>query len=79
MAEIPEHRDLLGSKIAVGDYVVVPDGKRILRLGTVEKLGAKMVVVCITGHCGSKRVYPEDCLVVNDPRVTLYILKHARE
>jgi len=78
MTEIPEHKDLLGIKIAVGDYAVVPDGKRILRLGTVKKLGAKMIVVCMTGYCGDKRVYPEDCLVVNDPRVTLYMLKHAK-
>jgi len=78
MAEVPEHKDLLGSKITVGDFVVVPDGKRDLKLGTVERLGAKMVVVSITSHCSGKRVYPEDCLVVNDPRVTLYILKHAK-
>jgi hypothetical protein len=78
MTEIPEHRDLLGSKIAVGDSVVVPDGKRILKLGTVERLGAKMVVVCISNYCGTKKVYPADCLVVNDPRVTMYIIKHAK-
>jgi len=78
MAEVPEHKDLLGSKIAVGDFVVVPDGKRVLKLGTVERLGPKMVVVSITSYCGVKKVYPEDCLVVNDPRVTLYILKHAK-
>jgi hypothetical protein len=77
MAEVPEHKDLLGSKIAVGDYAVVPDGKRVLKLGTVKKLGHKMIVVTMLKQCGDKMVYPKDLLVVNDPRVTLYMLKHT--
>lgn len=80
MPEIPSHKDLLGTEIAIEDCVVVPDGKRVLKLGTVKRLGPKMVVVSIVGRSWQeKMVYPQDLLVVKDQRVTLYLLKHSAE
>ena len=39
---IPEHRDILGILLAVGDYVAYPE-TNALRVGTIEKLNPKML------------------------------------
>jgi hypothetical protein len=72
------HKDLIGNNIAVGSYVVIPTG-RVLSLGTVTKLNPKMITVLKVktsrfAHREERR-YPKDLLVIDDPKITLYMLK----
>ena len=76
-----DHKDILGNAITVNASVVVPEGRRSLRVGVVERLTPKMVAVKIVGNRGfrsERLLYPKDILVVEDSRVTLYLLKHQQ-
>lgn len=81
MAEEPNHKDILGNKISIDDSVVVPNGRRDLRVGVVKRLTPKMVTVKTVGkgYTGERLVYPSDLLVVEDSRVTMYLLKHSSD
>jgi len=82
MSNDPEHKDILGNYIRIGDSAVVPDGRRNLRVGVVERVTPKMVAVKTVGSGISRRerlLYPGDILVVNDSKVTLYLLKHQAQ
>lgn len=70
-----EHKDILGNAIREGDIVVYP-ARNTLRVATVKKINAKMINVVPVGYIWPDRKYPSDLLVVEDPRITLYMLKH---
>jgi hypothetical protein len=73
--EIPEHRDILGRVLAVGDYVAYPDSNG-LRLGKLDKLNQKMVRVT-TGREWRSTVnkYPVDTVKLAGPDLVMYLLK----
>ena len=73
--EIPEHRDILGRVLAVGDYVAYPDSNG-LRLGKLDKLNQKMVRVA-TGKAWRSTVnkYPIDTVKLDGPDLVMYLLK----
>ena len=73
--EIPEHRDILGRILAVGDYVAYPDSNG-LRLGKLDKLNQKMVRVT-TGIEFRLKVnkYPIDTVKLDGPDLVMYLLK----
>jgi hypothetical protein len=73
--EIPEHRDILGRVLAVGDYVAYPDSNG-LRLGKLDKLNQKMVRVT-TGREWRSTVnkYPIDTVKLDGPDLVMYLLK----
>lgn len=69
--EIPEHRDLLGRVLAVGDYVAYPVSND-LKLGKIEKLSPKMVKV--QGRWSINK-YPKDTVKLDGPDLVMYLLK----
>lgn len=73
--EIPEHRDILGRVLAVGDYVAYPVSNG-LRLGKLDKLNQKMVRVT-TGREWRSTVnkYPVDTVKLDGPDLVMYLLK----
>jgi hypothetical protein len=73
--EIPEHRDILGRVLVVGDYVAYPDSNG-LRLGKLDKLNQKMVRVT-TGREWRSTVnkYPIDTVKLDGPDLVMYLLK----
>ncbi len=73
--EIPEHKDILGRVLAVGDYVAYPDSNG-LRLGKLDKLNQKMVRV-VTGRQWRSTVnkYPIDTVKLDGPDLVMYLLK----
>jgi hypothetical protein len=71
------HRDILGNNIKVGDTVVYPSQNN-LKIATVKKINPKMISVVAVGRTWPDRKYPEDLLVVDDPKITLYMLKHNK-
>jgi hypothetical protein len=75
--EIPVHKDILGNLIKVGDTVVYPD-RNSLSIATVQKINPKMINVVACKRTYPDRKYPSDLLVVNDPKITLYLLKNSK-
>jgi hypothetical protein len=71
---IPEHKDILGRVLNVGDYVAYPDSNQ-LRIGKVEKLHQKMIKVS-TGRQwrASTNKYPSDTTKLDGPDLTVYLL-----
>ena len=79
MAVIPEHHDILGQPLGIGDAVVFPSSNTMY-VGTITKLNPKMVKVIESGrkpstwYTGSNK-YPSDLVKVDGPEVTMYLLK----
>lgn len=72
-----KHKDILGNPIKVDDTVVYPSHNN-LRIATVKKLNPKMINVVAVGRKVPDRKYPEDLLVVDDTKITMYMLKHNK-
>lgn len=71
------HKDILGNTIKVDNTVVYPSHNS-LRIASVVKLNPKMVNVVAIGKKYPDRKYPTDLLVVDDPKITLYMLKYNK-
>jgi hypothetical protein len=73
--EIPEHKDILGRVLNVGDHVAYPDSNS-LRLGKIDKLNQKMVRIT-TGKEWRSTVnkYPIDTVKLDGPDLVMYLLK----
>ena len=71
------HEDALGNKLAKGDYVAYSSHNH-LRIGIVYKLTPKMVFVIPAGRQYWDRKYPNDVVQLNDPKLSLYMLKHSK-
>lgn len=71
------HKDILGNVIEEGVSVVYPDHNR-MKIGTVKKNSPKMVMVQAIGKKYVDRKYPSEVLVIDDPKITMYILKNTK-
>ena len=73
--EVPEHRDILGRILNVGDYIAYPDSNQ-LKIGKVDKLNPKMIRVS-TGREWRATVnkYPTDTTKLDGPDLVMYLLK----
>lgn len=71
------HKDILGNIIELNDTVVYPYHNS-LRIATVVKLNPKMINVVAVGRSYPDRKYSSDLLVVDDPKITMYMLKHNK-
>lgn len=72
-----EHKDILGNPIRVDDTVVYPRHNS-LQIATVKKINPKMINVVAIGKKAPDRKYPVDLLVVDDPKITMYMLKYNK-
>lgn len=75
---IPEHRDILGQPLGIGDAVVYPSSNTMY-VGTITKLSPKMVKVKRVGvkYSWEQNKYPADLAKVSGAEVTLYLLKQS--
>lgn len=71
------HKDILGNTIDEGAVVVYPHHNH-MKVGTVKKNSPKMVMVQAVGRKCTDRKYPNELLVVDDPKISLYILKNTK-
>lgn len=71
------HKDILGNEISMGDTVVYPYHNS-LKIAVVKKINPKMINVVAVGRSWPDRKYPTDLLVVNDPKITMYMLKNTK-
>jgi hypothetical protein len=74
---IPEHKDILGQSLAVGDCVVFPSSNSMF-VGIITKFNPKMVKVRRVGtkYSWEQNKYPSDLARVSGAEVTMYLLKH---
>ena len=72
-----EHKDILENTIRVGDIVAYP-AHNSLKIGTVNKLNPKMINITPVGKKYTDRKYPSELVCINDPRITLYLLKNSK-
>ena len=77
MTKMLEHKDILGNPIRVDDVVVYPSHNS-LKIATVKKINPKMINVVAVGRTWADRKYPTDLLVVDDPKITMYLLKNSK-
>ncbi len=77
MTEATIHKDILGNTIKIDDVVVYP-AHNSLKIATVKKINPKMINVVAVGRTYTDRKYPSDLLVVDDPKITLYMLTHSK-
>lgn len=79
MAVIPEHQDILGQSLGVGDAVVFPSSNSMY-VGTITKMSPKMVKVKRVGtkYSWEQNKYPSDLAKVSGAEVTMYLLKHQQ-
>jgi hypothetical protein len=77
MSEEIIHKDILGNIIKVG-YTVVYPAHNSLKIAVVKKVNPKMINVNPVGRTYLDRKYPSDLLVVDDPKITMYMLKHNK-
>ena len=78
MSAIPEHTDILGQPLEVGDCVVFPSSNTMY-IGKIVKLNPKMVKVAkVPGgkYTSEWNKYPGDLAKVSGPEVTMFLLKH---
>jgi len=76
--ETPEHRDLLGRLLNIGDCVAYPSSNTLI-IGVVKKLNPKMVGVERLGkkYWGPSNKYPNDLVLLDGPEVTMYLIKNS--
>lgn len=73
--EIPEHRDVLGRVLSVGDYIAYPDFNH-LKIGRVDKLNPKMIRVATGNQWRSTtNKYSGDTTKLDGPDLVVYLLK----
>ena len=79
MSNAPDHRDLLGQPLTIGDCVVFPSSNTMY-VGTVIKLNPKMVKVKRVGqkYSWEQNKYPQDLVRVSGPEVTMYLLTKSQ-
>jgi hypothetical protein len=70
----PIHHDLLGTQIKMGDYVAFSVG-RDMCVGTVTKMHNKMIGVTPLGKAYYNNFYSKNVVIVDGPKVTMYLLK----
>ena len=73
--QAPEHKDILGRVLNVGDYIAYPDSNQ-LRIGKVDKINPKMIRVS-TGRAWRTTVnkYPSDTTKLEGPDLVMSLLK----
>lgn len=77
--ETVTHFDKLGTALNVGDYVAFSSSNS-LEIGLIQKLNPKMVKVSRLGKRGwgsAKNKYSCDCVLLDGPKVTVYVLKNS--
>jgi hypothetical protein len=79
--ESTQHLDALGRVIEVGQCIAYSDHNEI-EIGVVNKINPKMVRVTKRSRWGRNKFSninkrPEQCVVVEGPHVTMYMIKNS--
>jgi hypothetical protein len=74
--ELPQHQDILGNDLAVGDIVAF-SSHNSLAMGIVDKLNQKMIGLKRVNTRWRQNKYPRDCVKVDENMGLLYLLKNG--
>jgi hypothetical protein len=77
--ELPEHRDALNRTLKMGDCVAYPQSNSLV-IGVIRKINPKMIGITRVGSKGwgsEKNKYPSDCVLLNGPEVTMFLIKNV--
>lgn len=76
---LPEHKDMLGRNLVVGDAVCFPSSNT-LYIGIIEKINPKMIRVKTVGskYTWGTNKYPTDLVKLEGSDVTFFVLQNAR-
>ncbi len=74
--DIPEHTDILGNILNVGDIVAF-SSHNSLAMGIIDKLNPKMIGLKRVNSKWRQNKYPLDCIKVDEGQGLVYILKHG--
>lgn len=78
----PDHKDIIGRRLKVGDYVAVNVYNR-LEVAQVTKLNPKMVRIKILNaktnqwYTGEHNRYPVDMAILDSEYLTFYLIKNS--
>jgi hypothetical protein len=67
----PEHKDIMGTILKVGDYVAIASDNH-MHVARVDKLAPKQII------CNGSRKYSRDTILIEPRLVTLYLLTRGR-
>ena len=76
----PQHHDKFGQLLSDGDYVVYPITGTRIGVGKVKRSTPKKVRLLPVGHVenqwgyGEPQQYPHECIKLEGPGLTMYIL-----
>jgi hypothetical protein len=75
---IPEHKDILGQDLSIGNYVAVPY-RNDLHVCIIIKLTPKQIRIRPLKHKTTSGwlKYPEETVLLSGPDAMVYILKHS--
>lgn len=71
------HKDRLGRELQVGDCVAVAHQNQLM-IGLIKKLNPKMIKVSELGtrYRSEYNKYSSECVRLDGPEVSMYLLKH---
>ncbi len=76
--EIPQHKDIIGRVLSVGDYVAYPYSNELL-IGRVEKLNPRMINVTLDDPryrwLKLAKKYSKDTIKIEGEDMMFYLLK----
>jgi hypothetical protein len=74
----PGHKDRLGRNLTVGDCVAVAHRNELM-VAVIKRCAPKMIVVSELGtkYRSEYRKYPSECVLLDGPEVSMYLLKHS--
>jgi hypothetical protein len=73
------HKDALGRELKIGNCVAYPISNALV-VGIVHKISPKMIGVTEVGNStrnSKKNKYPKDCVLLDGPEVTLFLIKNS--
>ncbi len=76
--ELPEHTDILGQPLAVGNYVAIAQ-RNCMRICSIIKITPKQIRVGQVGRNDpdGSLVYPKETVLLSGPDAMAYILKYG--
>jgi hypothetical protein len=72
------HIDMLGNKLKDEDTVVYSHHNNLI-LGVIKRSTPRMLILQAVGKRSSTdRKYPSEVLLIDDPKITIYMIKNSK-
>jgi hypothetical protein len=71
------HTDILGNKLNDEDTVVYSHHNNLI-VGVIKRSTPRMLILQAVGRRSTDRKYPSEVLLVDDPKITIYMIKNSK-